>query len=329
MKKTFGLPIDLKQIGKMLTGINDESLKPLYLEVLVDASASPELLQAAERALQPRSDALRLTLETYGKESAQIALSADLSLILAASSPLTAETQLRALAQGRPAVILSDDVAALKAAWPKTGAELDADLAVLLPQKKLAEKGADGLFEAFGEWLSSELPSTALAWARALDCVRRAQSQAVIRNNSLENALISTAVFLPGADMPLLLANQIRMFLHLVALHGQELDSKRYRELAVILLSGFGFRAISRKLVSLLPAVGWAIKGSVSYGATTALGQAAEIYLNHLKPADSSADSSADTTTGTAADATAGSSASPSADSTTVQQPALPKAVIS
>jgi uncharacterized protein (DUF697 family) len=101
----------------------------------------------------------------------------------------------------------------------------------------------------------------------------------LIASFSKRNAVIAGAVFVPGVDMPLLTLNQVRLVLRIALAHGEVIDNKRALELIGIVGAGFGFRAIARELLDLVPVAGWALKASVAYGGTKAVGEAAVRYF--------------------------------------------------
>ena len=97
---------------------------------------------------------------------------------------------------------------------------------------------------------------------------------------------VATAVWIPGADMPILTAIQLRLVLQIGACHGVEVSPDRAIELLGVLGAGFGMRTVARELLDFVPVAGWAVKGSVAYGGTQALGRAADEYFAHGAPAD-------------------------------------------
>ncbi len=82
-------------------------------------------------------------------------------------------------------------------------------------------------------------------------------------------------MFVPGADLPILVRNQLRMVARLSQVYGQEIGRDRLPELAATLGAGLGLRAVARELLDLVPVAGWAVKGAVAYAGTRGLGEAA------------------------------------------------------
>jgi len=145
--------------------------------------------------------------------------------------------------------------------------------------------------------LAHKLNEEATSLARRLPVLRPAVSARLIESFSLRNGLIGVAVFVPGVDFPILTLNQLRMTLRILATHGLELDGQRAPELLTTVGAGFGFRALARELLNVIPVLGWAVKGGVAYGGTRAIGEAALRYsearaATQLRPASASASSS-------------------------------------
>ncbi len=111
---------------------------------------------------------------------------------------------------------------------------------------------------------------------------RRAVCEELIRKNARQNAVVG-ALPIPGADMPVMTANQARMVLNIAAAHDEELSLDRARELLGVLAAGFGLRALSRQVVKLIPIGGWAAAAAIGYAGTIAMGRATVLYFERGK----------------------------------------------
>ena len=111
---------------------------------------------------------------------------------------------------------------------------------------------------------------------------RRAVCEEIIRKNARQNAVVG-ALPIPGADMPVMTANQARMVLYIAAAHGEELSMDRAKELLGVLAAGFGLRALSRQVVKLIPVAGWAAAAAIGYAGTVAMGRATVLYFERDK----------------------------------------------
>jgi uncharacterized protein (DUF697 family) len=117
-----------------------------------------------------------------------------------------------------------------------------------------------------------------VALAKGYPPFRRAVCEEIIRHNARQNAVVG-ALPIPGADMPVMTANQARMVLNIAAAYGEELSMERARELLGVLAAGFGLRALARQAVKLVPVGGWAAAAAIGYAGTIAMGRAAILYF--------------------------------------------------
>ena len=117
---------------------------------------------------------------------------------------------------------------------------------------------------------------------RAYPLFRKAACEEVIRKNARQNAVIG-ALPIPGADMPVMTANQARMVLHIAAAYGEELSLERARELVGVVAAGFGLRALARQFAKLIPIGGWAAAAGIGYAGTVAMGRATVLYFERGK----------------------------------------------
>ncbi len=114
--------------------------------------------------------------------------------------------------------------------------------------------------------------------AKAYPAIRRAAGEEIIRKNARQNAVVGLLP-VPGADMPVMTANQARMVLHLAAAYGEELSLQRARELVGVLAAGFGLRALTRQVVKVVPVGGWVAGAAIGYAGTVAMGRSTMLYF--------------------------------------------------
>src|SRR5665647_2339494 len=124
----------------------------------------------------------------------------------------------------------------------------------------------------------------AAALAVRLPAVRRAYCDHVVLANASQNAVIGAVVIIPGADMPAMTANQIRMVLKIAAAYGEEIGFDRALEILPVVGAAFVFRTLARQALDFVPGFGWALKGAVSFTGTVALGEAAIAYFEAGAP---------------------------------------------
>ncbi len=139
----------------------------------------------------------------------------------------------------------------------------------------LDEKGAEGVVEAVLRGLGDEM----VAAGRRNPGLRHAIGRQLITTASKRSAAIGVLP-LPGVDMPVLVLIQVRLVADLSALHDKPFGAERALEALAIVGAGFGWRAVGRSAAGFVPLAGWAVRGTVAYGATRAIGEAALARLS-------------------------------------------------
>ena len=136
-------------------------------------------------------------------------------------------------------------------------------------------RGAGFPVDAIARAIARKLGEDGTALAARLPVLRGPVCDQLVASFARKNAIVAAAVFIPGADLPVLLLNELRLVLRIAAAHGAVVDQQRLPEIAATVGAGFGLRAAARELLDLVPVAGWAVKGGVAYAGTRALGEAA------------------------------------------------------
>ena len=132
--------------------------------------------------------------------------------------------------------------------------------------------------------IARALGERATPLAARLPVLRDAVVDRLIVQFSRQNGIVGAAVFLPGADLPVLTLNQARLVLRIALAYGQEIDKDRAVELLGVVGLGFGMRTVARELLDLVPVAGWAVKAGIAYAGTRAFGEAARRYFETRAP---------------------------------------------
>jgi len=154
--------------------------------------------------------------------------------------------------------------------------------------------------EELGGWdrvverILEERPDLMLSLARRFPGLREAVGQRVIKEAATANAQFAMLSALPAvvpiigpllsaasvSDMLMLTKNQAMMLFRLAAIYKLPLDVRaRSRDLAPLLANAFGWRALARELLGVVPGgVGLVVRGSIAYAGTMALGKALHRY---------------------------------------------------
>lgn len=127
--------------------------------------------------------------------------------------------------------------------------------------------------------VAARLGEAGTGLAARVPLLREPLCKALIESFSRKNGILAVAIFIPGADFPVLTLNQIRLVLRIGAAYGVDVDQQRLPEVLGTIAAGFGFRAVARQLVAAIPVAGLVVKGGVAYGGTRALGETAMRYF--------------------------------------------------
>jgi uncharacterized protein (DUF697 family) len=160
------------------------------------------------------------------------------------------------------------------------GAEDIPDLPYVLATDVLAVRAGEALpVEEIIERIAARTGDKSYALAAKLPRVREVVCEEIVRSFSKQNGILAAAIFIPGADLPALTLNQIRMVFRIAGAFGADIDRERVVELLCVLGAGLGFRAVAREVVGVVPGFGWALQGAIAYAGTRALGEAAIRYF--------------------------------------------------
>lgn len=269
----MALPLDVRDLMKSGSRFMEERSLPVRITVFVEVDAPDELIQAVRSHLRPATAMASLQIEVaeLGATPA-IAPGADAVIALAGTGNVGLREALASARRLRVPVVV--------AALGDSSHESDLVGALQQPTSDVIVRAeAADAVERIGLWLSDNVASKKLAMAHNFAFMRKAVSEDAIRTTAMQNALIGVVTPIPGADMPLMTANQIKMLLQIAAAYGQPLNVERVKELAAVVAGGYLLRALARQTLTLVPVLGWAIKGGIGYTGTVAMGRAAIRYF--------------------------------------------------
>ena len=123
--------------------------------------------------------------------------------------------------------------------------------------------------------IAHKLGERGTSLAARLPVLREAVCDELVRSFSLRSAVTGAAVFVRGADFPVLTLNQLRLVARIALAHGFDPRVERAAELAAVFGGALGFRALARSLLGAVPVAGWAIRAGVAYAGTRAVGESA------------------------------------------------------
>lgn len=269
------MPIDMKTLAKASQVFESEADSDTLIEVLVDASASRELIALCRKVLVVQPGTAQLTITGFGDEMPKLNTEADLTIVVAGTSPHLRRIMEIALWSSMNCVALTEDAAVLVAAVAEEDAlEIAKSIIEVDVHKPQAELERD-----LAQWCIRNLRDQRLGFGAAFTFMRHDIAVDLTRQTALENAVIAAVFFLPGADLPILTLNQCKLFYQIAVTNEVPLNRDRLAELALIIVSAFGLRGISRLALKKLAPVGWLVRGVISAGATLGMGHLAyELY---------------------------------------------------
>lgn len=251
----------------------------VIIHVLVDPSCPRELVLAVKDALVPaRSGGRVRVLPLRGCLPSAESPDAALALMGPGSDVAPALAHAR---QGVPVALVVEG--ALDVALPETEDELAARVGVV------AASSPEVLADKLALWLAASVEKE-IALAANFPFCRRAVTQRLISRCALQNAAVGAVHLIPGSDLPVMTANQVKLALDIAAAYGRPLEPARAAELAGVVCSGLAWRTIARTLLGVVPGIGLLVRTGVAYGGTLATGSAlrARFDIESPRKADAS-----------------------------------------
>ena len=251
-----------------MAALSPMSVWSLVRELRIAADETKPLMVSGPLAAQLEKELARGAAPGAVRVGGRIADADVLVRMLAGAPTAEDEQELKAASRAKvPAVVVQTGTEAFEVPYV-----LATDVVVCRPGQgfpvgEIAAAVAARLGEA-GTGLAARVP-----------VLREPLCRQLIESFSRKNGVLAVAIFVPGADFPVLTLNQLRLVLRLGAAHGAGVDQQRLPEVLATVAAGFGFRAVARQLLGAIPGAGWAVKGGVAYAGTRALGEAAQRYF--------------------------------------------------
>ncbi len=270
----MAFPIDIRDLLNSGSKLLKDRDQPVRISVVIEADAPDVLIDALRERLRPYTAGAVLQVGVAGEASEPENVGGlDAVIAVAGSGGAALRAALVAPRQARVPVVvvaLGDDVhrVALADGLPQPTADL-----------VVGDDIADVVDGRLAAWLADEIASKRLALAHNFAFMRRAVAEEAVRATAWQNGLVGAVAFFPGADMPIMTANQAKMLLQIAAAFGERLGPDRIKELAAIVGGAFVFRTVARQALGFVPVLGWAVKGGIGYGGTIAMGMAAISYF--------------------------------------------------
>jgi len=263
-------PLNVINQAKSYLGMRDETLK---IGLFVDPRLSDESIDLMIKLFEPSNAKTRVLVHVLSDD---MVLSDHVSynaLVFALKTPDIAKSLIaQSVVQELPTLV------AVEEGLRRDGADaLELSILDVVSMRK-----SDLFVSQVSGWFADNLSEHRMALASDFIFMRPALAQATIAATARQNAVIAAVFFLPGADLPAMTLNQVKMVLQLAFIYGEELTLKRVAEAVVVVLCAYGSRALARYATEDMPKLlKWPTRIAVAYGSTFALGKGTELWLEH------------------------------------------------
>jgi uncharacterized protein (DUF697 family) len=160
------------------------------------------------------------------------------------------------------------------------GPDLDPRVPYVLATDVVAvQPGAGFPVEEIAAAVAARLAEKGSSLAARVPALRPAVSKHLVDSFSRRAAIVGAAVFIPGADHPVLALGQLRMVLRLAEAHGIEIGRERLPEILGVIGAGYAWRGLARQALRYVPIAGFGVRATFAYTGTRAIGEAATRYF--------------------------------------------------
>lgn len=205
----------------------------------------------------------------------------DFCIVLCGFSASSAYAYQRAYESGTPCALLS--------LTPRLCLELAQFAQIDIPTEDIMARAAlleqeqvRVIEKRLAQWLLSVLPEKKLTLCNAFPFVRGVAARSEVSSCAVQNSAIGLIHLIPGADLPLMTVNQVKMLLRIASMYGHELDFLQAVQVVGVGAFAFVSRSGARSALRALPTFAQVIRASVALGSTCAIGWALIAYYEHV-----------------------------------------------
>lgn len=139
----------------------------------------------------------------------------------------------------------------------------------------------EALFDRLSTWIATTADK-AVSFAAAYPSCRESVVKQITSACAKENAAIGAVALVPGSDMPLMTARQIRLALDITSAYNIDMSIETIAELLGVVGAGFGYRTVARTVAGAVPGFGWALKAGMGYAGTHTTARVIHAYARKL-----------------------------------------------
>lgn len=268
----MALPAQVSELWSIWREMSGHAAHPVTVNLYGPAGEHRE----AVRQLFQEGSAHRATLRV-AELGPDMPPEADVHLVMLDAAFGPPSSQLSVLRKINPKAVLLVLVGIDDEAFDARRREVAASVGVRLDHV-VGAKTPSQLRPALAKRLLTIFEEQTVPLARQFPFLREEASNQEIAASSQQNAMIGLMP-VPGADMPLMTANQVKMVMRLAAIHDQPMTFDRLKEVMAVIGGGLAMRTAARQLVKFIPGPGWLVGGGLGFAGTLAMGKGALEYF--------------------------------------------------
>ena len=258
----MSVPFDrIVEAFKLGADARRDSDAPVRVDVRVDSSATPALVDIIRRALVPQTtNALVRVGRLSDREP--VKSDTDVVIVITCGSDGLEDSVRDLVVYGCPVVVVAEssvEVPFITYDAPMLGLVSATDECHLLSE--------------LAAWILARVRNQT-AFAANFAFMREEASSGIVGQAVAANALTGALDFIPGADFPVMTATQVGMMLKLAASHGKPINHERLYDAAGIVACALLLRVLSRALSSRCGALGFVAKSTIAGAGTYTMGRA-------------------------------------------------------
>jgi hypothetical protein len=276
-------------LGKLATSVIKEfkgslsSIEPTCTHIYVDSLASEDVILAVHAYFMPErtdatvhvsklSDGVSLVSNRTSQRNNGSAIP-DIAVIIPTPTSACEDALVMLASHAIPcAVVVESAVEA-----PKIADTLfDTGLITVI-----AGTTEEALFDRLSTWIATTVDK-AVSFAAAYPSCRESVVKQITSACAKENAAIGAVALVPGSDMPLMTARQIRLALDITSAYNIDMSIETIAELLGVVGAGFGYRTVARTVAGAVPGFGWALKAGMGYAGTRTTARVIHAYARKL-----------------------------------------------
>lgn len=276
-------------LGKLATSVIKEfkgslsSIEPTCTHIYVDSLASEDVILAVHAYFMPErtdatvhvsklSDGVSLVSNRISQRNNSSAIP-DIAVIIPTPTSACEDALVMLASHAIPcAVVVESAVEA-----PKIADTLfDTGLITVI-----AGTTEEALFDRLSTWIATTADK-AVSFAAAYPSCRESVVKQITSACAKENAAIGAVALVPGSDMPLMTARQIRLALDITSAYNIDMSIETIAELLGVVGAGFGYRTVARTVAGAVPGFGWALKAGMGYAGTHTTARVIHAYARKL-----------------------------------------------